>query len=129
VELSSDCVIYLERLFKHFKNQQTNKLEEVGLEKIFATLEKGIPWKVKSHTLFDQGITFDNWLGLWHKYFSESPREAFTSLVYVGYGGKLRNVVNVIKYKETDKLKVSKQTVFNCYVISHRNTVCFSFLL
>ena len=53
VELSQDCVIYLERIFKYFKNQATNKLEEKGLERIFATLEEGIPWKVKANTQFD----------------------------------------------------------------------------
>jgi hypothetical protein len=35
------------------------------MEKIFATTEKGIPWKVNLETQYDNGVTFDIWIGLW----------------------------------------------------------------
>jgi hypothetical protein len=47
VELSRAAIDYLKRLFDVFSSRQSGKLEESGMEKIFATTEKGIPWKVK----------------------------------------------------------------------------------
>ena len=35
------------------------------MEKIFSTTEKGIPWDVKEETVYDNGVTYDNWIGLW----------------------------------------------------------------
>ena len=70
VELSRDAIQYLRRLFEAYKSQTSGKLEESGMEKIFATTEKGVPWKVKLETVYDNGITYDIWIGLWHKLFS-----------------------------------------------------------
>jgi hypothetical protein len=40
------------------------------MERIFATTEGGIPWKVRQETQYEGGVTYENWLGLWYKYFS-----------------------------------------------------------
>ena len=53
IELTRDIVNYLERLFNAFKNRVANRLEESGIEKIFATTDKGIPWKVKFETHYE----------------------------------------------------------------------------
>ena len=119
VELTRDIVNYLERLFNAFKNQNTNKLEEAGIERIFATTDKGIPWKVKFETQYDQGITFENWLGLWLKYFNLNPREAHKSLVYTGFCGKMKDLVILHMDKLSNLLKLSKRKVFNVFVIGH----------
>jgi hypothetical protein len=70
-----------------------NKLDINGLEKIFATTERGMPWKVKMETSYDNGIIFDNWIGLWQKFFSTNPKEAFVNLVYIGYCGLLKEAI------------------------------------
>ena len=89
------------------------------MERIFATVETGIPWKkCRLETIVENnGVTIENWIGLWQKYFSQDPREAFKSLVYIGYGGKIKNAINLFKYKITDSLKASKRKVFNCYIL------------
>jgi hypothetical protein len=93
IELSKDAISYLKRLFDAFKIQPLNKLDINGLEKIFATTEKGMPWKVKMETAYDNGIIFDNWIGLWQKFFSTNPKEAFVNLVYIGYCGLLKEAI------------------------------------
>ena len=87
-------------------------------------MDQGVPWRIKEENFYDQGITCETWIALWQQYFSLSPREAFKSLVYIGFGGKMREVVTIVKYKETDRLKETghKQKVYNAYVISHHNT-------
>jgi hypothetical protein len=86
---------------------------------IFATTDKGIPWNVKLETVYDNGITIENWHGLWLKYFYTSLKEAFKSLVYTGYCGNFNEAVLVRKYKIGDLLKNTSKNVFNIYVIGH----------
>jgi hypothetical protein len=40
------------------------------MEKIFATTEKGVPWRTKLETVYENGVTYEHWLGLWQKIFS-----------------------------------------------------------
>jgi hypothetical protein len=47
-----------------------NRLDLSALDKIFATTERGLPWKVKLETVYDNGISFDIWIALWLKYFN-----------------------------------------------------------
>ncbi len=75
------------------------------MERIFATKEEGLPWKVRLETTYDSGVTFDNWIALWQKYFSLKPREAYESLLYIGYCGKMRDLVHAYTFKITDALK------------------------
>jgi hypothetical protein len=71
VELTKDATQYLKRLFEAYK-QDNNRLSIYGMEKIFATTVDGVPWKVKSETVYEQntGVSYDNWIGLWQKYFN-----------------------------------------------------------
>jgi len=123
VELAKDAIVYLERLFNAYKNRGTQKLEESGMDRIFATKEEGIPWRVRMETVYDSGVTFDGWLALWQKYLSHRPREAYESLLYIGYCGKMRDAVTVYPYKLTDALKQSKRRrVFNIYLVGLHGT-------
>jgi hypothetical protein len=119
VELSKDAIAYLRRLFESFKSKSSGKLDEGGLDKIFATTEIGIPWRVKSETVYENGITYDIWIALWQKFFSQNPKEAFKNLVYIGYCGRFKDAITIYKYKIKDLLKISKRKVFNCYVVGH----------
>jgi hypothetical protein len=123
VELAKDAIVYLERLFNAYKNRGTQRLEEAGMDRIFATKEEGIPWRVRMETVYDSGVTFDGWLALWQKYLSHRPREAYESLLYIGYCGKMRDAVTVYPYKLTDALKQAKRRrVFNIYLIGLHGT-------
>ena len=84
MELSRDAIIYLRRLFEAFKTN-AGKLDEFGLEKIFATTERGVPWRVKLETVYVNGITYDIWLALWQKFFSHNPKEAFKNFLFCVY--------------------------------------------
>jgi len=63
------------------------------LERIFATTKKGIPWKVSLETQYENGVSFDIWIGLWQMAFAVKPKEAFKNLVYIGYCGKMKEAV------------------------------------
>lgn len=52
-------------------------------------------------------MTFDIWIGLWQKYFYLQTREAFKSLVLIGYCGKMRDAITLKKYKARDLLRIS----------------------
>lgn len=92
VELSKDAGTYLKRLFDTFKSDN-NRLDLTGMEKIFATTEKGIPWKVTMETQYDNGVTFDLWIGLWEKAFALNPKDTFKNLVYIGYCARMKDAV------------------------------------
>ncbi len=70
-----------------------------GLDRIFATCENGIPWKVKGETKYDNGITLEGWLGLWVKAFTLNPKEGFKYLVQLGYCGRMKDAVDLIQFK------------------------------
>lgn len=63
------------------------------MDKIFATMESGIPWKVKLETHYDRGVTFDNWIALWQKFVNLEPYEAFKNLVYIGYCARMKDAL------------------------------------
>ncbi|CDW77076.1 mitochondrial rho 1 [Stylonychia lemnae] len=118
VELSKSSWQYLHKIFECFKVPLTSKLDEGALEKIFATTENGIPWKVKYVTNYENGISLDQWIAMWQKFFSQSPKTAFKNLVYLGFQERFRDAVQIYKYKESDLLKPqNKRKVFNCYVL------------
>ncbi len=69
-------------------------------------------------------MTYDIWIALWQKFFSQNPREAFKQLIYIGYCGRFIDTVQIFKLKEKDLLKQqSKRKVFNVYVIGHHSFV------
>ena len=70
----------------------------------------------------DGGVDLDHWLALWQKYFSLRPREAYESLLYVGYCGKMKDAVTFYPYKVSESLKHSKRKVFNVYLVGLHGT-------
>jgi len=65
VELSKDASNYLKKIFDSNKSMQSGKLDEAGMDLIFSTTEWGLPWKVQIETHYENGVTFDIWIGLW----------------------------------------------------------------
>ena len=100
-------------------------LDQQGIEKVFATCSKdeGLPFDARTETQFDNGLTFEMWVGLWQKVFSENPKRAYKFLVYTGYiGGQMSDVVAPIMKNTRDILGKGNQHrrfVFNCFVIGH----------
>ena len=68
------------------------------------------------------------WIGLWQKYFSTNVKEAFKSLVYLGYCGLLNQATSLKKFKIKDLLKISNRKIFNCYVVGAHGCGKSSFL-
>lgn len=52
IELTKDSIKFLRRLFDAFKSLN-DKLELKGMEQIFATTEKGIPWKTEAESVYN----------------------------------------------------------------------------
>jgi hypothetical protein len=47
-------------MFDAFKSRTTERLKESDIERIFATTENGIPWKVKQEIQYsEEGLTFE----------------------------------------------------------------------
>jgi hypothetical protein len=105
VELTKDAITYLKSLFEAYK-ADNNRIDLLGLDRIFATTEKGIPWKVKLETVYDNGISFDIWVGLWQKYLSINIKEAFKNLVYIGYCGTMKDAITLKRFKAIDLLQL-----------------------
>jgi hypothetical protein len=71
-------------------------LDEKGITEIFTTCPPadGLPFDAKRETEFENGLTFELWVGLWQKVFCEKPKQAFKFLLYTGYSeGTLKNVI------------------------------------
>ena len=81
---------FLSTLFK--SHTRSRKIDLAAIEKIFATTEQGVcPWDILKETVFESrvgnfgaepadvaadrnyenagGVTIENWIGLWNKYF------------------------------------------------------------
>jgi hypothetical protein len=52
IELTKDSIKFLRRLFDAYKTFN-HKLDLNGMDLIFATTEKGIPWKPKAESVYD----------------------------------------------------------------------------
>ncbi len=99
------------------------------MQKIFATIDKGVPWKLKLETEYDNNlIDLERWIALWQKFYCHNIKEAFKNLVYLGYCGSMENSAQLKKVKIGDLLKVSKRKVFNCYIIGSHSCGKSSFL-
>ena len=95
-------------MFKANANSKTNKLNMQAIDRVFAPTETGkCPWDVVNETVYEnprarqgiddsfpdekektgEGITLENWVGLWIKYFNIDAMTAFRDLVLIGYCG------------------------------------------
>jgi hypothetical protein len=71
-------------------------LDQQGIDKIFAPCSKfdGYPFDAKKETKYEDGLSYELWIGLWQKAFCENPKRAYKFLVYTGYiGGKMKDVI------------------------------------
>ena len=125
IELSDDTINYLRKIFEAYKTREKGRLLEKDMERIFATIENNIPWKVTNETLYEDGLTYDNWIALWQMHISSNTIETFKNLIQIGYCGKIRDSIKVHRYKLSDQLKVSKRKVFNCYIIGRHSCVSY----
>mmetsp|Transcript_42022 Transcript_42022/g.55367 ORF Transcript_42022/g.55367 Transcript_42022/m.55367 type:complete len:83 (+) Transcript_42022:990-1238(+) len=82
-------------------------MDLAAVEKVFATTEQGVcPWDILKETVYEGsvgielvdnsadrnysnagGISIENWVGLWNKYFHNDAKAAFRDLVYIGFCG------------------------------------------
>lgn len=64
----------------------------------------GAPWQISQETLMESspsdqndskkvGISVENWIGLWLKYFNQNPKQAFRDLIYVGYCAQMKDAI------------------------------------
>ena len=67
--------------------------------------------------MYEQGLTLQNWIGLWQKLFNEDTLEAFKNLVYLGYCDKLTKAISKKVMKKSDLTKPSRRNVFNVYLV------------
>ena len=64
------------------------------------------------------GISIENWIGLWNKYFHKDPKVAFRDLVYIGFCGSLADAIHAVKARPRDIFGVpSSRKTFNCLVV------------
>ena len=65
-----------------------------------------------------EGITLENWVGLWIKYFNIDAMTAFKDLVLIGYCGQMKDAIHLVNFKPRDINGVPKtRKSFNCLVI------------
>lgn len=71
--MSIDAIKYLQSVFNENHSEISGRMEDSDIERIFATVEGGAPWKIRLETPSEGGLTYEGWLGLWHKFFSLDP--------------------------------------------------------
>lgn len=118
IELKMECVQFLVQMFKAHANAKTNKLDLVAIDRVFVPTEIGkCPWDVVNETCYDnakrqgfaedkeksgEGISLENWIGLWIKYFNNDATIAFRDLVLIGYTGQMREAIHLVNFKPKD---------------------------
>ena len=138
-ELKRDSLVFLSTIFKTHAPTRSKRIDVPAIEKIFATTEQGVcPWDILKETAYESnrtghrtdeqsiernyeasgGISLENWIGLWNKYFHKDPKAAFRDLVYIGFCGVLADVIHPIKFRPSHIFGVpSSRKTFNCLVV------------
>lgn len=131
-ELKKDCLTFLATIFKTNSVSRSQKIDLGAIDKIFATTEQGVcPWDILRETANEStragnfenepaegGISIENWVGLWSKYFHKDPKVAFRDLVYIGFCGTLADAIHPIKARPRDIFGVpATRKTFNCLVV------------
>ena len=114
---------FLVTQFRQHQNERTQRLDLAGMDKIFSTTELGFcPWDTLSETVYESGVSLagrerlqdsmagssgggvslENWIAMWVKYFSTDVKNAFRDLVYIGFVGVLKDAIEVIKVRPRD---------------------------
>jgi hypothetical protein len=47
--------------------------------------------------MVNAGVSLENWVGLWMKYFNQDPKIAFRDLVLIGYCGQMKDAISLVK--------------------------------
>ena len=66
------------------------------------------------------GVSYDLWVGLWQKAFCENPIQTFHFLTYVGFTGKMSQVIQPVRIGVREVLNPAaqhKRHLFHCFVI------------
>lgn len=150
-ELKNDALTFLSTIFKTHTSSRAQKMDLASAERVFATTEQGTcPWDIVSETVYENrraggnldqveqtdrnyeassGISLENWIGLWNKYFHRDTKMAFRDLVYIGFCGKLEDAIYPIKARPRDIFGVpSTRKTFNCLVVGASSSGKSAFL-
>ena len=116
-ELKKDCLTFLATIFRTHTQSRSQRIDLAGVERVFATTEQGVcPWDILKETVYESsragnfepadstdrnseasgGISIENWIGLWNKYFHKDAKMAFRDLVYIGFCGQLQDAIHPI---------------------------------
>ena len=113
IELLPECISYLIKLFNTYKVNVGGRavLDHHAIEKIFQPCppHDGMPFDPRADVRCEESsssvqyaITFDIWIALWQKSFCENPWRAFKFLVYTGFVGRMRDVIQPIQFRIKD---------------------------
>ena len=120
-------------IFKTHSVARSQKIDLNAIDRIFSTTELGqCPWDTLRETAYESnragsnfesepiegGISIENWIGLWNKYFHKDPKVAFRDLVYIGFCGTLADAIHPVRARPRDIFGVpSSRKTFNCLVV------------
>ena len=151
-ELKKECLTFLATLFKSHTSSRSRKIDISAIDKIFATTELGqCPWDTLKETVYESrggnfgaepgaepadraydnqsGISLENWVGMWIKYFQKDVKAAFRDLVYVGFCGQLKDAIHPVIARPRDITGVpASRKVFNCLLVGGQGSGKSAFL-
>lgn len=116
-------MLYLRKIFGAYSGEVNSKqyLDVQGVERIFQPCNEIPPFEPKKCVnVGPHGLTYDQWVGLWHMAFMRDTKKAFRCLIYTGYVGRLADVIKPVQVKLKDIVKEVSQkyrNVFQVYVI------------
>lgn len=90
-ELKKSAVEFLTQLYH--SEVKLGVFNQASVERVFNTSPFGCTWSLAKDTAIDskQGISIENWIGLWLKHINTDPLTAFRDIYYIGYCGQMKD--------------------------------------
>ncbi|GJU61505.1 mitochondrial Rho GTPase 1-like protein [Tanacetum coccineum] len=121
VELTSEALAFLRRVFVTFDVDGDDALNEQELEDVFSTAPES-PWSETPYVNAAEtdvlgGLSFDGFLSQWALMTLLNPILTVQNLVYIGYAGDPSSAVRVTRKRRADRKKQhSDRNFFQCFV-------------
>ncbi|GKD10535.1 mitochondrial Rho GTPase 1-like protein, partial [Tanacetum coccineum] len=121
VELTSEALAFLRRVFVTFDVDGDDALNEQELEDVFSTAPESpwieTPYVNAAETDVLGGLSFDGFLSQWALMTLLNPILTVQNLVYIGYAGDPSSAVRVTRKRRADRKKQhSDRNFFQCFV-------------
>ncbi|KAL3840376.1 hypothetical protein ACJIZ3_024967 [Penstemon smallii] len=121
VELTSEALEFLKRIFFTYDVDCDGALRSAELEDLFSTAPEN-PWNEAPYQDATEktalgGLSLDGFLSLWALMTLLDPIRSVETLIYIGYGGDPSSAIRVTRRRRLDRKKQqTERNVYQCFV-------------